>query len=195
MIKPKDFNDKTSWCEYGKTFEQTFCEEVAPCYGLNALPNPELLHNKYSPDLIIDGSLSDLKYRATPFFTARKYGLNPQSVVTIDEKDYLRYRRLYPNIAIYFWVDYTTNLSAYGVKLEPLQGLWKCSIGTLHELIVSEKAKLHQHKLRVNDTKGNAKNNFLLHLDWLTVMRKKYQDSIRFTTSKEGQGSSAFRSK
>ncbi|MDO4705225.1 MAG: hypothetical protein Q4A98_03305 [Comamonadaceae bacterium] len=72
---------------------------------MEARINPAKNMDKTAPDLIIDGAISDLKTQNTPFFTASRYGLDPRFAVTFNRKDYERYKRIYPSIVIYFWID------------------------------------------------------------------------------------------
>lgn len=69
--------------------------------------NPAKLLDLTAPDLLVDGRIADLKTQNTPFFTASRYGLDPRFTITFNRKDYERYISLYPDIAIFYWIDWT----------------------------------------------------------------------------------------
>ncbi|AUJ61376.1 hypothetical protein B6257_12700 [Bacillus velezensis] len=116
--------------------------------------------------------MSDLKTQNTPFFTARKYKYNPQYTVTFNKNDADRYRENYPNIDIYFWVDWIAvryfkkstnpNYRDTDIRVNPMHGVWKVSFKDLDEII--KFAPLHKYKERVNDYQGNARESYLINL-------------------------------
>ncbi len=102
-----NLQDKGPWCQTGITFEEAFVSK----YGadLSLVINPQKQIDPYVPDLLdtSKGNLADLKTQNTPFFQARtRYNMNPQFAVTFNLKDHRRYNELYPDIDIYFWVEW-----------------------------------------------------------------------------------------
>ena len=157
-----DKEDKDLWCSYGEKVESLFVKEVAPKIELNVEINPEKKTNKYAHDLIMDGNKrADLKLQSRPFFMSAKYGCDPNKTVSFNKKDYDRYKKLYPDIHIIFWVNWKKE-SAYGVSVEKKNGVWIFIMKDIDDQIKT--APLHEYKNRVNDNKGNAKDSYLLHL-------------------------------
>ena len=154
--------DKGWWCHHGEKFEHTFVELCRAHLGIDAKINPDKQTNIYAPDLIVEGVISDLKVQNTPFFVARRYGLDPRHTVTFNRKDYERYKKLYPGINIYFWVEWTQTESKFG-KVEYMAGIYRLSFERLAKLI-EDGAPEHRYIHRKNDTGGNAKSSFLLDL-------------------------------
>ncbi len=102
-----DLQDKGPWCEIGASHKEVFIKK----YGklLNLEMNPEKATDLYAIDLINikTNRLGDLKTQNTPFFKAgSSYGLDPQFTVTFNVKDVNRYAEKYPDIDIYFWVNW-----------------------------------------------------------------------------------------
>jgi hypothetical protein len=163
-IQLHDVEDKTSWCEFGMMKENEFIQK----YGLplNLKINPEKTLDKYAPDLLeADGVYGDLKTCTTPFFTAGRYSLDPRFTVTFNQKDQIRYVENYPDINIWFWVDWKTisyENPHSKIIIEPLSGIWMIPFKKLSMLL--EKAPLHQLQKRIFDDKGNGKANFLIDL-------------------------------
>ena len=87
IITYHDLQDKGAWCQHGCTKEESFVNKFGVNFGV--LINPEKENNKYAPDLFDwrDYKLADLKTQNTPFFTASRYGLDPQHTVTFNVKD------------------------------------------------------------------------------------------------------------
>jgi hypothetical protein len=160
--------DKPYWCKKGEKLEKEFvrfCKE----YKLKVQPeiNPEKIYNKYAPDLIIekDGVIADLKVQTTPFFMAYdKFGIDPTYAVTFNEKDYKRYSEKYPEIDIFFWINWTEREKNFRNKIytvEKLNLICTTSFQYVKRLIDKNKF-LHFYKNRKNDTQGNAKSSFLI---------------------------------
>src|SRR3989344_8017214 len=104
---PHDTEDKSWWLLHGAQLEERFVEVCCKHLHLSAAINPVKITNPTAPDLVVNGRLADLKTQNTPFFTAARYGLDPRFAVTFNRKDYERYKRFYPDIDIYYWVDWT----------------------------------------------------------------------------------------
>jgi len=156
--RPVNLQDKKAWCEHGANLEQEFCAKIAPEFGLYAAINPEKAHNVYAPDLVVR---ADLKTKTVPFFTAGKYGYDPQYTVTLNQKDVDRYSRLYPDLLILYYVDWQV-LQWRDIQVKPMRGVWMASMQLTKRLV--ENAPLHHYQDRVDDTQGNAKSSYLLDL-------------------------------
>lgn len=152
--------DKDWWCQYGMDHEFKFVELCNSKLGINAKINPEKKMNKYAPDLIVDGVVADLKTQNTPFFTCRKYSMNPQYTVTFNRKDYERYSCQYPNINIYFWVDWKKT-TWQDIAIKYLGGIYVSSFTDIKNMI-EKNPKEHSYLRRENSHTLNAKSSFLL---------------------------------
>jgi hypothetical protein len=157
---------------YGEEKEKVFVERLCPALGLRGEINPEKSINPYAPDLVVDGVIADLKCQETPFFKAKElygsYGLEPQTTVTFNKKDYERYAENYPQLMIYFWVYWKETKkcirdSIYSVA--PMFGVWRTPFAHIQQIILSGNAPLHNYQRRVYDIAGNAKESYLLSLD------------------------------
>lgn len=167
-----DLQNKGAWCEHGLSKEYVFVEKYGHKLGL--IINPEKGTNKYAPDLchFLVTELSDLKTQNTPFFTAGKYGYDPQYTVTFNKNDADRYRSEYPEIDIYFWVDWVAvryfkqstdiRYCDTDIRVKPMYGVWKVAFKDLDEII--KNSPLHEYQERINDNQGNAKESFLINL-------------------------------
>jgi hypothetical protein len=160
--------NKLLWCKFGLTFEEKFVSKIAPYLGLDAKINPEKETNKYSYDLIVNGRKADLKHQNSPFFLSQaKFGLDPTTVVSFNHKDYTRYKQLYPDLVIYFWVERTQTSQVFGNKLytcQPLHGIWSIEFSELAALIESGVLPLHEYERRKDDKRGNARDSFIIDL-------------------------------
>lgn len=158
---PHNTEDKMWWYEKGVELEEAFIKHSKE-YGLDdAKINPEKATDKKVPDLIVGGRLAELKTRNTPFFTAGRYKFDPQYTITFNLKDYERYREKYPDLDIYFLVEWTQlQYGKYSVR--PLKAVYKAPFSLIAKIIESGKAPLHSYERRQNDTQGNAKSSFLL---------------------------------
>ncbi|UCJ17192.1 hypothetical protein K5Q02_02005 [Pseudomonas sp. MM211] len=174
--------DKGWWCHHGLHLERSFVELCSRHLRLTAMENPEKSHNPYAPDLLVEGRLADLKVQNTPFFVSARYGLNPRRTVTFNRKDYERYSRLYPQIDIYYWVDWTQTESRFG-RVDYLAGIYRLPFAQLAKLIEAS-APEHFYAHRMHDTQGNAKSSFLLDLDHFETLLER--DTI--TAPQIGQG-------
>ena len=164
-IDQGDLQNKGLWCKIGATKEETFVEKFGR--SLQLAINPEKETNPYAPDLIKleTGNLADLKTQNTPFFQARsRFGLDPQYTVVFNSKDFDRYQKLYPNIEIYFAVDWQAVkfIGRTSISVEPMNGVWHIEFLKLSSLI--EKAPFHSYKQRTNDRLGNAKGSYVLDI-------------------------------
>lgn len=169
--------DKDWWLIHGANLEKRFVENVCPEIRLDGIINPEKEQDPTVPDLIVNGRLADLKTQNTPFFTASRYNkkeggkkvpFDPTYTVTFNRKDYLRYRKLYPDIDIYFWVQWKVtkyNMKNGGViNVSPLSGIWYVGFKELMNDIKDGKYPLHSYLRRGGDM-VNATESYVLDLN------------------------------
>lgn len=179
----RDTEDKLAWCADGIEREIDFVERIAPRLKLNAKINPEKKTNPFAPDLLVNEKMADLKSQTTPFFTARKAfkapqqpgGIDPQYAVTFNRKDYLRYREQYPELDIYFWVEWK-ELENYGTKVRPLIGVYRVPFSQLAAHIESGEAKLHTYQRRESDQMGNARDSYGFDVRNFETLYQAFQD-------------------
>ncbi len=180
--------DKGWWVEAWKDAEVVFVDSVAPYLGLEAQINPAKALDAYAPDLIVGGSLADLKCQSTPFFRARDlFGLDPRFAVTFNRKDYERYSTRYPDIVVYWWVAWTTTEKRIGSRVynvEPMRGVWRVPFPDLRVRVERGEAPLHPYRQRVGDTRGNALDSFLFDLN--TFEQLAYREGQRAVHQRRG---------
>jgi len=152
--------DKPWWVIHGRDLEDRFVNEVLPRIGFRGMINPEKETNPYAPDLIVEDHLADLKCQQHPFFTAGRFGLDPQYAVSFNYKDYVRYSDEYPSLDIYWWVHWQ-QLADYGVEVEPMHGVWRASFPAMRWAILHGRVPSHAYQHRVHDTLGNAKASYV----------------------------------
>jgi hypothetical protein len=169
-----DTEDKQWWVIEWAKKEQLFVTQVCPALGLTAAINPAKQHDRYAPDIVVQGKIADLKCQQTPFFKARVlYNLDPQYVVTFNRKDYLRYQRRYPSIDIYFWLDWQVRQMQIGQStftVQALAGVWRAPFARLARLIETNNAPLHAYQRRRDDLQGNAKESYLVDVRTLECL-------------------------
>ena len=152
--------DRGWWYIHGEGLEKKFVSVFSDRLKLDAKINPAKTFDKTAPDLIVDGVVSDLKTQNTPFFTALRYGILPKYAVTFNRKDYTRYLNKYPDIDIYFWVDWHQT-QWNGETVDYLGGVYKVPFRTLASLI-ERPAPEHHYKRRAVAGDVNAKSSFIL---------------------------------
>ena len=159
---PHDTEDRGWWYLHGEALENKFVNLCQSKFKLNAQINPEKQHNRYAPDLLVDGKIADLKTQNTPFFSASRYKIEPRYAVTFNRKDYERYKKLYPQIVIYFWLDWTQTVSKWG-SVEYYGGFFYLPFSDLAALIEAGAAEHHYiHRKHPDDM--NAKSSFVLDI-------------------------------
>lgn len=168
-----DTEDKLWWTEHGARMEVRFVAEVAPRLGLDALLNPAKASDPFAPDLLVRGQLADLKVQNTPFFTAARYGLDPQHTVTFNRKDYLRYSELYPTIELFFWVAWTTlewPARQPRARVQKMAGLREVPFAELASRVEDGRTPLHSYIRCVGGRAGNATESYLFDLRTFTEL-------------------------
>ena len=160
-----DLQAKKRWCKEGERIEEAFISKYGKKLGL--IINPEKETNRFAPDLLYNsGNLADLKTQNTPFFSTRSlYKIDPTYAVVFNRKDAVRYYKNYPNIIIYFWVEWYSVAYQKGdfyQEVEYINGVFKIPFRHLVEIL--KKAPLHKYQQRVNDKKGNAKSSYVLDI-------------------------------
>lgn len=155
------------WVLHGETPEKDFLaicnEKLKIDAGLN-LPRPD---NSFCPALLIDGRAAELKTQVTPFFTAKRYGLDPRWIFTFDREDYERYRNHCPDVDIYFWLDWQL-LKWNNTDLEYLAGIYRLPFRKIIELITD----VPEHIFRVGKKPKakKPKSFFLLDIRQLELL-------------------------
>ena len=165
IVNQRDPQDKGFWCKSGAAQEQVFVEKFGNSLGL--IINPSKKTDPYAPDLknTANGLPADLKTQNTPFFMVRSmYGFDPQYTVVFNRGDRIRYKAEYPEIEIYFAVDWQI-VKFQGrttIVVAPMKGVWYIPFRKLDQLL--EHAPLHYYKGRKYDQKGNARDSYVLNL-------------------------------
>lgn len=159
---PHNTEDKGWWYQHGERLEETFVELCVTRLKIDARINPEKELNKTAPDLVVEGTLADLKTQNTPFFTAGRYGLDPRFAVTFNRKDYERYKSRYPNIVIYFWLDWAQT-EWNDIQVDYLGGFFRLPFREVAALI-EQGAPEHSYIRRRDPADRNAKSSFLLDI-------------------------------
>ena len=158
-----DLQDKSRWCKDGEQIEEAFVRQFGEKLGL--VINPEKKTNPYAPDLlnIKNGKLGDLKLQSTPFFKANSlYKIDPTYAIVFNLKDKLRYEKNYPEIEIYYWVNWVAVRFQMGnsdISVKPLHGVWQVDFSSFNKYL--NESSLHEYQQRVNDQKGNARSSFV----------------------------------
>jgi len=158
-----DLQDKSRWCRDGERIEEAFVRIFGD--QLNLVINPEKKTNPFAPELlnIKTKNIGDLKFQSTPFFKAKTlYQIDPTYAVVFNLKDKNRYEQYYPNINIYYWINWIAIRFVVGsniVNVEPLYGVWQVDFADFKEYLRT--CPVHSYQQRVDDTKGNAKSSFV----------------------------------
>jgi len=147
--------DKGWWCNHGEKLEKEFVFLAGSQFTMN----PDKTHDKYTHDLIYKGKPADLKSVRTPFFTAGKYGYDPNRTVTFNLKDLHRYQKNYPDITVIFWAVWPAQ-ERFGVSVDSVDGVWGYSLDDIRK----GDTAVHSYQRRREDKSGNAKESMLLEL-------------------------------
>ena len=195
--------DKNYWVDkFGPKNELKFCDIVCPIIKRHGILNPEKVTNPYVPDLIVEERLSDLKYQSTPFYSCgHYYNYDPQFTCTFNLKDFTHYGQKYPNLDLYYWVDYPDMEKVHRNKeihIHRMEAIFVINYQDLKTLIETKKSPLHSYLGRTNDTKGNAKSSYLIDVRdmnclWIFQVRNCLKEIIlkiyNFWESKSSGGS------
>lgn len=176
-----DTEDKNRWCREGEVYEKIFVDLMNQNSHLQIWINPDKYNNPLAPDLWVPGyGECDLKAQRTPFFTASRYGIDPQNAITLNLKDVLRYRSLYPDIGIFFWINWLNN-KAPSDRFKTVPYKWAVYFTTIREILsIIDKgiAKTHDYERRKDSYNGklkswgmngqkNATTSYVLDSTWL----------------------------
>lgn len=154
LISPQN---KDYWCEVGAKVESNlFGKHLSGCAFM---ANQGKAVDKYAHDGFILKP-ADIKTIRTRFETADRYGIPSRSAFTLNRKDLLRYKELYPLIDIIFDIDYGDYKTIRIANLREINAVVK-----------DGRAKLHTYQHRVNDTAGNAKESYVLDAEWFMELK------------------------
>ena len=161
-VIPHDTEDRGWWYLHGEEKERRFVELCCRKLGLNAQINPEKNTNRYAPDLLVNDVVADLKTQNTPFFSAKRYRIDPRFGVTFNRKDYERYKSHYPEIDIFFWIDWAQTESKWG-SVDYFGGIFRLPFREVARLIEIP-APEHEYQHRQDPNDKNAKSSFILDI-------------------------------
>ena len=147
--------NKLDWCKAGEIAENNFLAKMLKA-RIGIFANPAKSTDPYTHDMYMVLP-ADLKTCRTPFRTSDRYGFDPKTAITIDKKDIDRYSKLYPNIMVIFDVSY----EEFG-----FERLCYAPLKQLVAYVNTERAKHHVYLKRKNDTKGNAKDCYVMDSMW-----------------------------
>ena len=161
-----DLQDKSVWCKDGENIEEGFINK----YGerLQLVLNPEKKSNRFAPDLFrtTDKRIADLKTQNTPFFKAgERYGIEPTYAVVFNIKDFVRYSDKYPDIIIYFWVNWMVErfvMNRKELSVKKISGVWMIEFKDIIQL--SKNTPKHFYLQRKYDERGNAKGSYVFNI-------------------------------
>lgn len=132
--------------------------------AIGGFVNTDKLTDPYTHDLQVLFR-SDLKSVTTPLFKARElYGLDPQYTVTFNDKDGKRYRELYPNLVVFFDVNWSVTSKRIGddvYEVEPMHETYAGFLSDIRRAIRTCGSKRLEYRQRVDDTAGNAKSSWV----------------------------------
>ena len=172
LVSNQDLQNKALWCKKGETIEAAFVSK----YGerLEVSINPAKQSNPYAPDLFTPKGVADLKTQNTPFFKAESlFGINPSYAVVFNRKDFERYELKYPQIDVYFWVEWHSvafEMGEFRQEVEFVSGVWFIPFDKLVDVL--SRSKEHSYSQRVHDRRGNAKSSFVFDIRESEFTRK-----------------------
>ena len=90
---PINNQDRFAYYKLGEKYEDKFVE-ICKAHNIDADINPEKETNRYAPDLIMNGKVSDLKTQTMPFFKSKeKFNISPEDAISLNRKDVERYKK------------------------------------------------------------------------------------------------------
>jgi len=152
-MRPSSNEDKSAWCEEGVKAEVRFAGPLLES-GCTVFQNPAKRSDKYSHDFFFVAPC-DLKTIRTRFQTANRYGFDPKTAITLNCKDLQRYLDNYPHIVIIFDIDYGD-----------FQSIRYANLREIRQVVQRGLAIKHTYEQRVDDTKGNARDSYVLDALW-----------------------------
>jgi len=159
-----DTEDKKAWCSSAEEQERNFVVDRLFRLGVGGFVNTDKLTDPFTHDLQVM-LRSDLKSVSTPLFKALDlYGIDPQYAVTFNDKDIKRYRSLYPNIVVFFDVNWSVTSMEIGdsrYAVEPMHETYAGFLGDIKRAIKSSGSHQHHYQKRVDDVSGNAKSSWV----------------------------------
>ena len=164
--------NKDVWYGIGEEYERQFIDHYCPKISLNACINPKKEKEPWACDLLVDGVPADLKRQTEPFYTASKYGFDPQYTVTLNQKDIDRYASAYdPRIFnIYYWFTWESS-EKYNQRINKMSGVAVCSMLDVLNMAESHQAQWHYYQKRgQGDTQRNATNSLLIDIRRLGML-------------------------
>jgi hypothetical protein len=138
VITNADLQNRPVWYQHGVDKEDVFVDRYGTRFDV--LINPAKTYDSTALDLIHNNHLADLKCQNTPFFSARRYDIDPTYAVTFNLKDaynYGKWGKNHEEITVFYWVDWVavnmiSNGKAYSAN--PLTGVWKIKYSFLEEM-------------------------------------------------------------
>jgi hypothetical protein len=139
-VSQDDREKRAEWYVLGQSRERVFVDKWGTWLGV--MINPAKAHDPTVPDLMTNGTLGDLKCQDKPLFMAQqRYGSEPLYTVTFNLKDAYHYGpfgKNYPNLVIYYWVNWLTvkmvmQDSGEIYRVLPLHGLWRVPFAVLDQ--------------------------------------------------------------
>jgi|TARA_R110000737_G_scaffold298392_1_gene305204 hypothetical protein len=160
--QPHDTEDRAWWWKHGETLEAAFVEFGQDWLDLDIQINPGKSTTPTLPDLLVDGKIADLKTQETPFFTSHACGLDPRYTVTLNLKDVRYYRESYPDIVLYFWVNWR-KLKWRDCEVAYLGGVYRVSLTSILTLIATG-APTHYYARRKTLAERNATESYMFDI-------------------------------
>lgn len=159
---PHDTEDRDWWHKHGERLEGEFAVVARRRVGLDVIRNPEKDADPTVPDLLVNGVLAEVKTQNKPFFTARRYGMDPRFTITFNRKDYRHYQKRFSDLVIYVWLDWDQT-EGYGSKFGYYGGIFRLPFREIAAMIEAG-APEHFYTRRADPDDANAKSSFLLDI-------------------------------
>ena len=152
--------DKQYWCEYGLEREYDFVDLLNDM-GIDAEMNPRKLADKFAPDLLVQGTVSDLKTQNEYMWSSGRYSTSdgkpydPPMTFTLNKKDVVRYSKNYPDIRLFFWARWLK---------PPVERVYFADFPEVQRLIRERGYALHRYQNRGFD-QHNAVSSYIIDLN------------------------------
>jgi hypothetical protein len=162
--------NKLDWCNGAEIQERMFAVSRLFDLSLTGYINPQKKTDKFTHDLFVNFPV-DLKSVQTPLFKAQDlYGIDPQYAITFNEKDFKRYKSLYPNIIVIFdinWIETEKRIGDVMYSVQPMHMTVAGFLADIKSAHIKSGCRTIEYQKRVNDTKGNAKTSYVLDARFL----------------------------